>query len=291
MGDWRWASGMGAEPPSGVGASLVDRPSGSSTTEILPVEDELDAASSIGAGAITTPATRAHVATFPTSAKAAAPPVAAVLPPTVATMAAAGGVIVDADAMVVVPAATFDAYPAMPPLPTRTGTRMSARRPGVSRSDSSSTTDVQRSQASRCCSTRARSRRDRVCREWAPSIGVIAPQASSRSGWLLTCCCSQAVLSASRARNASADTALAFMPSRVAVCSRERPSTSVYQSTSCHRVGSERKARAVTDPSNRETVAASAPSSPMTSSMASPAGAVRRARTIDTYVFRTAERT
>ncbi len=96
------------------------------------------------------------------------------------------------------------------------------------------------------------------------------------------CCWSHAVRSASRARNDSADTAFAFMPSSVAVCSRVKPSTSVYQSTSCQRDGSERNARAVADPSKLRREATSAPRSPTTSSIESPAGTVRRARTMET---------
>ncbi len=96
------------------------------------------------------------------------------------------------------------------------------------------------------------------------------------------CSCSQAVRSASRARKDSAETAFAFRPRIDAVCSRVRPSTSVYHSTCCHRSGRDRNARAVADPSKLRTEATSAPRSPITSSIASPAAAVLLARTMDT---------
>ena len=103
-------------------------------------------------------ATMAHAATLPTTESAAAPP-AAVLPPTEASTAV-GGATADADATAAEPPPNFAANAAKPPPVRITGRRISARRPGVSSSDSSPTIDVQCAQPFTWCSTRSRSRRE-----------------------------------------------------------------------------------------------------------------------------------
>ncbi len=61
----------------------------------------------------------------------------------------------------------------------------------------------------------------------------------------------------SRARYARAATALALIPSSGAMSLGDIPSTSLYQSTSCHRLGRLRKARAVSERSRAAMVASS----------------------------------
>ena len=67
----------------------------------------------------------------------------------------------------------------------------------------------------------------------------------------------QAWRSPSRARYASAAVLLALMPTSGAICCGDMPSTSLYQSTSCQRLGSARNAWAVVDRSRASSVAAS----------------------------------
>ena len=64
------------------------------------------------------------------------------VPPTEARIAV-GGAMAEADATAAEPPPNFAANAAKPPPVTTTGRRMSARRPGVSSSESSPTTDVQ----------------------------------------------------------------------------------------------------------------------------------------------------
>ena len=85
----------------------------------------------------------------------------------------------------------------------------------------------------------------------------------------------QAFRNPSRARTASCDTAAGFMPSRGATWAGFICSISVYQSTSCHRVGRLRNARWVSPRSSASSAASSVESGSATVSSSSIAVSLR----------------
>ena len=131
------------------------------------------------------------------------------------------------------------AYPAAPLTPSTSGRRTSARR--LETSFASPATIRQRAHSSRWASTRLRSRVLRFPRECAPRCSMVQWHSES-APVLRRCACTHASRRPSRARKASCDTAPAFIPRSGPTSPGFICSISVYQSTSCQRVGRLRNA-------------------------------------------------